>query len=244
MVEYHPISAKDLSRLHQIGPKVLPGIFLGYALHAGGIWKGDILVADIEELEKMDASEIHARIHNAKRVLTPMTWWKIRIHDRRWNSQTLWGRSGFENMSKKFSWRIRRVSTFTTSRLISGCRWSDKGLLVHVRKLHTPPSRGTQSKTVRAERRIISCSTEIHRRYQDYRYILGCDAGEKHRWLLERWWRSRIVWHMDTFHKIHWVERIYTVWGETDKKANDFQARHFVWPEIWKDMSDASKRKE
>ena len=35
MVEYHPISAKNLSRLHQFGPKVLPGIFLGYALHAG-----------------------------------------------------------------------------------------------------------------------------------------------------------------------------------------------------------------
>ena len=27
MVEYHPISAKDLSRLHQFGPTVLPGIF-------------------------------------------------------------------------------------------------------------------------------------------------------------------------------------------------------------------------
>ena len=34
MVEYHPISATDLSRLHQFGPEVLPGIFLGYALHA------------------------------------------------------------------------------------------------------------------------------------------------------------------------------------------------------------------
>ena len=55
MVEYHPISAKDQSRLHQFGPKVLPGIFLGYALNAGGIWKGDSLVADIEELEQMDA---------------------------------------------------------------------------------------------------------------------------------------------------------------------------------------------
>ena len=56
MVEYHPISANDQSRLHQFGPKVLPGIFLGYALNAGGIWKGDSLVADIEELEQMDAS--------------------------------------------------------------------------------------------------------------------------------------------------------------------------------------------
>ena len=29
-VEYHPVSAEDLSRLHQFGRKVLPGIFLGY----------------------------------------------------------------------------------------------------------------------------------------------------------------------------------------------------------------------
>ena len=34
MVEYHPISAKDLSELHRFGAKVLPGIFLGYVLHA------------------------------------------------------------------------------------------------------------------------------------------------------------------------------------------------------------------
>ena len=73
MVKYHPISAKDLSKLHQFGPEVLPGIFLGYALHAGGIWKGDILVADIEELEEMDASEIYAKRINAKEVLTPMS---------------------------------------------------------------------------------------------------------------------------------------------------------------------------
>ena len=36
MEEYHLISAKDLSRLHQFSPKVLQGIFLGYALHAAG----------------------------------------------------------------------------------------------------------------------------------------------------------------------------------------------------------------
>ena len=72
MVEYHPISAKDQSRLHQFGAKVLPSIFFGYALYAGGIWKGDIMIADIEESEQMDASELHARRLNAKEVLTPM----------------------------------------------------------------------------------------------------------------------------------------------------------------------------
>ena len=53
LVEHYTISAKDQSRIHQFGKKVLLGLFLGYALHAGRIWKGDIMVADIEELETM-----------------------------------------------------------------------------------------------------------------------------------------------------------------------------------------------
>ena len=36
VVEYHPVCAKDLSRLHQFGKKVMPGTFLRFALHAGG----------------------------------------------------------------------------------------------------------------------------------------------------------------------------------------------------------------
>ena len=71
LFEYYPISAKDHSRIHQFGKKVLPGLFLGYALYAGGIWKGDILVADTEELETMDASEIYSKKLNAKEVIFP-----------------------------------------------------------------------------------------------------------------------------------------------------------------------------
>ena len=70
MVEYRPICAKDQSRLHQFGTKVLPGIFLGYAVNEGRNWKGDIPVADTEELEEMDASELHTRRLNAKEVST------------------------------------------------------------------------------------------------------------------------------------------------------------------------------
>ena len=71
LVEYHPKTAKDQSRIHQFGKKVLPGLFLGYALYAGGIWKGDVLVADIEELETMDASEIYSERLNAQEVIFP-----------------------------------------------------------------------------------------------------------------------------------------------------------------------------
>ena len=71
LVEYHPITAKDQSRTNQFGKKVLPGLFLGYALYAGGIWKGDVLIADLEELETMDASEIYSKRLNAKEVIFP-----------------------------------------------------------------------------------------------------------------------------------------------------------------------------
>ena len=103
----------------------------------------------------------------------------------------------------------------------------------------------------------FSCREKNHflfqwnfRRYQNYRYILGCDVREKHRRLLERWCRSRIVRYMDRFHKIHYIKwkwkatwRIYMVCEATDKEAHDIQARLPV-PEKWKDMSEASKRKE
>ena len=50
---------------------MLPGIFLGFVLYAVRLWKGDILVAGLEELEEMDASEIHSKRLNAKEVILP-----------------------------------------------------------------------------------------------------------------------------------------------------------------------------
>ena len=71
VAEYYAIFAKDQSRIHQFGKKVLPGLFLGYALYAGRIWKGDVLIADLEELETMDASDIYSERLNAKEVIFP-----------------------------------------------------------------------------------------------------------------------------------------------------------------------------
>ena len=58
LVEYHPITAKDQSRIHQFGKKVLLGLFLEYALYAGGILE-------------MDASEIYSKRLIAKEVIFP-----------------------------------------------------------------------------------------------------------------------------------------------------------------------------
>ena len=91
LVEYYPISAKDQSRIHQFGKKVLLGLFLGYALYAGGIWKGDVMVADLDELETMDASCKGSKYF-------PKTNWKIHISSRRWTNKICWRRSGTENI--------------------------------------------------------------------------------------------------------------------------------------------------
>ena len=65
-LEYHFISAKDISRLHQSGPKVLPGIFLGYALNVVRIWKGgDGLVRTPR-----------TRAFCAMRFTTMLHWWR------------------------------------------------------------------------------------------------------------------------------------------------------------------------
>ena len=39
IVDHHPISTRDLSRLYQFGKKVVPGIFLDYELILERIWK-------------------------------------------------------------------------------------------------------------------------------------------------------------------------------------------------------------
>ena len=59
MVEYHPISAKDLTRLHPFGAKVLPGIFLRFCLVRG------------RNLERTHYGRRHWRIGGDGRIRTP-----------------------------------------------------------------------------------------------------------------------------------------------------------------------------
>ena len=62
----------------------------------GEIWKGDVLVADLEELGTMNASEIYSKRLNAKEVIFPKE--KGYFSNRRWTNQTPWKRSRPENI--------------------------------------------------------------------------------------------------------------------------------------------------
>ena len=212
LVEYYPLTAKDQSRIHQFGKKVLPGLFLGYALYAGGIWKGDVLIADLEELETMDASEIYSKRLNAKEVIFPKDKGEFifpiadgRIKtlggDQELRTSTLvrprpiqgennidfLGESEglFHHLKIHFRMPVKRLT-------ISGpCQeTSDTAItlnpqrLDHYRRFHLSSSCGTPSQTVHSERRSIPYSSEEHRRLQNYADKLGCYARTPHRRLL------------------------------------------------------------
>ena len=91
-------TAKDQSRIHEYGKQVLFGLFFGYALYAGGIWKGDVLVADLEELETMDASEIYSKKTQCERCDISHRKRKIYFSNRRWTKKSCWKRSRLENI--------------------------------------------------------------------------------------------------------------------------------------------------
>ena len=72
-------------------------MFLGYALYERGIWKGDVLIADLEELETMDASEIYSKRLKTKEVIYLPNKENL-FFNLRWTNQNPWKRSGTENI--------------------------------------------------------------------------------------------------------------------------------------------------
>ena len=260
LVEYHPITAKDQSRIHQFGKKVLPGLFVGYALYAGENLEGwrtgcrpwgvgdDGRIGNLlkkTQCERGDVSKRKRRIYFA---------------NRRWTNQNPWRRSRPENIhldtastksrrrSHWLSWRIRRVSS-NTSRLISGCQWSDKRFLFHVGKLHIPPSRWTPSQTLLAEQeesfpvplKYIDVSRTTHtnldvkqeKRIDDYWNIDGSRdlsdswTGFTQFTLLEEKPPDRYLWSR---------ERL-------TRKQLTSRPDH-LWPELWEKMGKNAKLKE
>ena len=167
MVEYAFSSARDLSRLHQFGPQVLPWKFFGYTLHAGRIWKGDILVADIEELEQMEASEIHAKRLSAKEVLTPLSGGNFIFPIADGTVKLSGGDQVLRTYLNPGSPRPRgKIKEFFKENQMNYILWyyfketqrlmMRSWFLVRIRQFYFPSSRGTQSQSARAARRIIS----------------------------------------------------------------------------------------
>ena len=73
-IEYYPIRDKDKHRLHQLGPKTLPGIFVGYDTQAGGNWSEDLIIVDWDEMDRAErVSEITTKRFHHKEIRPIMT---------------------------------------------------------------------------------------------------------------------------------------------------------------------------
>ena len=161
---------------------------------------------------------------------------------RNWEHPPWYGNVNSRRKSRKFSWRIRRVSS-TTSWLISGCRWSDKMIFGPCQETSFPPSRWTQSQTLLAERRIIPCSTEIHWRLQNCSYQLGCYARTSHRWLLETSMGQEIWSDSWTgFTQFALLEENLSdgyMWsgGRLTRRQLTSRPDH-LWPELWRNWEE------
>ena len=147
LVEYHPVTAKDQSRIHQFGKKVLPGLFFGCATLStrGEFGRVTYQSQTLRSWRRWTHRKSNRKDSMRKRWYFPK---RICFSNRRWTNQNPWRRSGTENIhfgtaspnsrrgSRWLSWRNRRVSS-TSSRRISGCRERTKWFLVHVRS-HRP----------------------------------------------------------------------------------------------------------
>ena len=142
----------------------------------------------------MDASELHARRLNAKEVLTPTQGdnfifpvadgtVKAPGGDRRLKPSTLIrdrpDRGEEQEVLQRESDGLSSPTPLQDDSTLDDAEvgndfWSITGDFIHGH--HVEP----RVKSVRAERRVISYSVEVHRRYQKNTYVTGCIVGEKY----------------------------------------------------------------
>ena len=140
------------------------------------------MVADVAELEILDASEMHPRRLNAKEVLTPnrVFFLIFPIPD---GTAKLFGRDHAvrrstlreeqpvrsEDLREELQGNSERSQPTEQKMTLKPAM-----TLVNGRGLHLSSSRRTSSSAVRAQRRIILNPTEVHWRDQDNARKSGC----------------------------------------------------------------------
>ena len=200
----------------------LSRIFLGYALYAGRIWKGVIMVASLEELETW------ARRKSMLEGSTRKKWWpksgdnfmfpveegRVKLLGRDQVLRTFtWLQEHFERVVfPRRSWRLRRVSIIW---LISGWQCSPGMTSVGFKELHwrhhVEP--GVQLNVPKEKSFLIT----KHWCDQGYTHSFRCLTGKP------CWWGSRSARSIDKIYTVHNIEwetsrRVHMVWRLTGRQ--------------------------
>ena len=129
LVEYHPKTAKDQSRIHQFGKKVLPGLFLGYALYAVDKFHRDSFIEICDTYRRYSFfnddndywmilmiskfSQYFSLFWNIIQRLIFQKFWRERILDSFWHFKYLKGVGRGERSDDRF---VTDVNIFETSK--------------------------------------------------------------------------------------------------------------------------------
>ena len=154
---------------------------------------------------------------------------KVKIHDpsRRWTKQTLWRRS-----ITQFEEKIKDI--FCESEgpappppeysLLDACEAINDFLFLsgNFKNRHEVKPRFKLYASSPFVFKYIDASRTVHTNWDI--------AREAHRWALEHWWFSRLVWSLDRFHTINSTRRksswrIYLVREKINEKTAYTQAR-------------------
>ena len=257
MVEYHPISAKDLYRDYtNLVQKSYQRYTFDMRYTRGESGNETYWSRTLKNWSRWTHLKFTPE-GSMQRKCWRRWKWQFHIPCRRWNSQNFWLGSASDTIhldpgspsprrTRSSSRRIRRTLFSNTSSSGLNTRWcgSQKWFLVHDGRFHLTISRGTQSQTVRAERRIISYSAEIYRRYQKHTYITWCNAGEN----IDDYWNGdgerELPDKWTGFTRFTILKEKppdgYTWSGERLTRKQTTSRLEELWPEMWKHMSDAS----
>ena len=118
MVEYHPSSVRDQSRLDQFGKKVL----LGYEFIAGRIWKGDSLGCGSGRIEKVgrirNLSSKNQRERCERRIHIPSCKWYSKVVRKRLPFLRTSSKAGTNRKERRSQRRTsRRTGRVSTDRI-------------------------------------------------------------------------------------------------------------------------------
>ena len=152
LVEYHPITAKDQSRIHQFGKKVLPGLFLRNALYAGEFGRVTYWSQTLRSWKRWTHRKSTQKRLNLKEVIFPKEKGEFIFPTADGRIKTL---GGDPDLRTSTSIRQRPIQGESHLDFLGESEGSlppahdslpDAGeaindFLVHVKKLHMPPSR-------------------------------------------------------------------------------------------------------
>ena len=67
-----PTAKHEDDKRPKLGPRLVPGICVGYKLYPGGIWREEYLVFDFEAFQSIRAG-LHIADHDTKEIYVPGT---------------------------------------------------------------------------------------------------------------------------------------------------------------------------